>query len=406
MAMTQQKLQVYKVLVHRAFENILTSDQLKMAKSDGALKMLEAESDNDGSVDKLDTFLGWVKSSPLAMKYFSTNSTFEKIIDGTVSFTTAAAADPSTYIALHAETVANEEKLDGLLALRSLAVDPTFMDDGANLGAGSAGTVYSDANVMGLHTTWGSAKYKAIMNVGLLTTIKNESDTDYDTINEVAAVYSAWSTSVKVDKFFDTAKSMVEKGVTGLKFSDLMTYADDSDNFAKYTSDSAVKLMASTGGSWSAVTGLSSAAFDALTSKSAIKAIDDAGADFTTLDAIYTASTSKFDSMISDESINLVKKGYISFADLSTGYGTTYTTAADVKYNTIINSDYEFLFKNGVTYAHMGTAYDGGKLNGFTSEVDKILAESSSDYDGAFNALVGMDNTSDFAGLELLGDFA
>jgi len=403
MAITQQKLQVYKVLVQRAFENILTSSQISMAKSEGALKMLESESSNDGSVDKLDTYLTWIKTKPLAMKYFSTDSVFEKVIDGTVSFTTAAAGDPSTYIALHAEDTDNEPILDGLIALRRLGVDPTFKDDGANLGAGSAGTVYTDANVMGLHTTWGATKYSAIMNTGVLQTIKNDSDTNYDTINEVAAVYSAWTNSVSVSKFFSTMKKMVDNGVTTLKFSDLMTYADDTTNFAKYTSDNAIKLMASTGGSWAAVTGLSSTAFDDLTSKNAIKAITDAGADFTTLNTIYTASTDKFDAMISDEAINLVKKGYITFSNLSSGYGTTYTTAADVKFNTIVDTNYEFLFKNGVSYTNLATAYDDGKLNGFTSTVNKILLESPSDYNGAFAALVGMDNTSDFAGFELLG---
>lgn len=410
MAISNSKITQYQTLIDMRLGNVLDSTELKLAKNAETLKMYEAEAGGDGSADKLSDLLSWVQTKPLAMKYFTTvtdnQKDFISVIDGTATLATGAAKLPSTYITLHAETPGNEAKLDGLIALRSLDVDPTFKDDGANLAAGSGGTTLDDATVMALHGTWGATKYKNILNKGVLKAIENETDTDYDTLGEIDALYDAWANTVDKDVFLVGLKKMVDGGVTGIKFSELYSVAGSQADFDKYTSDAAVKLMASTGGTWAGVTGLSSAAFDACTSKDALTAIDKAGANFTLLSTVYAADTTKFDSLLAKNSLGLMTKGYsgIDYSGLSTGYGTTYTTAADVKYNTIVDPAYSDLFKNGASYANMASAYDAGKLSCFTKDVVGIMDDNSTDFNTTFGALVGMTSAGDFAGLETLGN--
>jgi hypothetical protein len=417
MSITQAKLDQYKALIASNLKNTLTSSQYAIATSDKAIKMLEAEAGGDGSTATgAATFVGWLKSNPKAMTFLTGSSDaakdFQNIISGNVTFTTAADALPSTYIALHAETPANEPKLAGLLALRNAGlgtgsgtgVDSTFKTDGANLGAGAAGTVLTDAYVMGLYATWGAAKFNAIFNNGTLKAIANESNASYDTIAEVAALYSAWSSTVSVSSFFAGLQKMVDAGVSGLKFSDLMGLANNATNFNKYTSDAAITLMASSGGSFSAVTGLSAAEFTALTSINAVNAIKHGGADYTLLHAVYTADTTKLNSLLSDNSLNLAMKGYtgVDIPALSTGYGTTYTLPADAKFNAVVDPGFYTLFANGTTYANVAAAHTANLLHGFTPAVIEQLVKDP----GNFNANVGVlvsGSLSDYSGLDAMG---
>lgn len=416
MAITQAKLDQYKALIASILKNGLTNSQYAVATSDNGLKMLEAEAGGDGSTATgAATYVGWLKNNPKAMAFLTGTSDaakdFQNIISGNVTFTTAADALPSTYIALHAESAANEPKLAGLLALRNAGlgtgsgtgVDSTFKADGANLGAGSAGTLLSDANVMGLYATWGAAKFNAIFNNGTLKAIANESNASYDTIAEVAAVYSAWTNTVSVSSFFAGLQKMVDSGVSGVKFSDLMGLANNATNFNKYTSDAAITLMASTGGSFSAVTGLSAAEFTALTSINAVNAIKHGGADYTLLHTVYTADTTKLNSLLSDNSLNLAMKGYsgINISTLSTGYGTTYTLAKDAQFNAIVDPDFYPLFANGTTYANVAAAYTANLLHGFTSEVIEQLVKDPANFNTNVGVLVG--SLSDYAGLDAVG---
>ena len=246
------------------------------------------------------------------------------IYNGALTFAAAARELPETYRALHAENVANEPALDGLFALRANSVDITVLTDTPNLtGTAGSGTAFTEANVMALLRTWGAAKYKAIMNFGTIAAIKAETDTNFDTLDEISAVYDSYSSAnqVPVSKFFETLDNLKRGGVTVL-FSELEVLKNDMTNFNKFTSPSAIKLMASTGGSWATVTGLTAQKFADLTSTNAIKAITNCGATYTSMNTIYTASTDKFSALLTDGSISLCSKGYagIDFAGLSTQY--------------------------------------------------------------------------------------
>jgi len=107
--------------------------------------------------------------------------------------------------------------------------------------------------------------------------------------------------------------------------------------------------------------------------------------------------------LLSDNSLNLAMKGYsgINMSTLSTGYGTTYTLAADAKFNAVVDPDFYPLFANGTTYAHVAAAYTAGLLHGFTPEVMAELAKDAANYDTNVNTLVG--TLADYAGLETLG---
>lgn len=404
-----QKITQYKVLITKDFGGAtLTPTQLAQGTMNDAIKMLEAESGGDGSVNTvMNTYIGWLQNNPLAMKFLTNPSTaesdFQNVISGNVSFTTAADGLPSTYIALHNEDTSKEAALAGLLALRNQGVDSTFKDDGANLGAGTAGNTLTDAYVMGLYNTWGATKFKDIMNDGVLKSIANETNASYDTLAEISAIYDAWANTVPVTAFFNAVNTMVSSGVTGLKFSEMMTLANNATNFAKYTAPASVTLMASTGGTFAGVTGLASAKFDALTSTNAINAIKNANANFTLLDAVYTASTTKFNSLLSNNSVNLATKGYagVDLPGLSTAYGTTYTLAADAKFNAIVNPTKYPLFASGITYATLSDAYDAGKINSITPDVLNILVQNDpSHVDANAAALVG--TLTDMSGFETI----
>lgn len=405
------KITQYKAQITKYFSNqkTLTPAQFSQAVASDAIKMLEAESGGNGSVNTtLATYVGWVQNNPLAMKFFTTASTaesdFQNVINGGIAtLTTGADILPSTYIALHAENTANEPKLAGLLALRNQGVDSTYKDDGANLGAGTAGNVLSDAYVMGLYGTWGAAKFNAIMNDGVLKSIVNESNALYDTLAEVSAVYDAWANTVSVSKFFNAINTMVTAGVSGLKFSDMMTLANNQTNFDKYTAAASVKLMASTGGTFAGVTGLSGAEFTALTSANAVNAIENGNANFTLLHTVYGASVMKLTALLSNDSVNLATKGYsgIDISTLSTAYGTTYTLAANTKYNTIVSSENYPLFASGITYATLATAYDNAKLHSITPDILNVLVQNDpASVDTNAAVLVG--TPANFGGLEVI----
>lgn len=405
------KINEYKVLIQTLLESSLTPTQLATAKSTAGVLMLEAETADAGDTSKIDTYKTWLTTKPLAMQFFTTAGTdaynnFHTTIYSTPA-TTAADALPSTYIALHAETKSNEAKIAGVLALRALGVDSTYGTTGANLGA-VGGTALSDAYVMGRYAAWGADKFTAIFSKGAIASIMNESDANYDTLAEVIAVYDAWSSATQVSarEFFAGLDKLYDGGVTGIKFSELYADYNNLANFRSHTADNTIKLMASTGGSWATVTGLGAAKYAALTTDNAAKAIASCGATYTAMDTVYTADTTKSGSLLSNDAVSLCSKGYsgITYAGLSTGYGTTYTTAKDVEFRQIVDPKYQDLFAAGVTYAHMAAAQQSGELACVhaNSEVNKMIIGSNAP-DTVFSALVGITSTDDFSGLQAIG---
>jgi hypothetical protein len=403
---TNQKITQYKAVITAKLKNSLNPGQYTQAMNDKFITMWDVES-GGGANNELATVLTWLKSAPLATKFFTTPSTAQTDFMTTIASTpaaTAADALPSTYIALHNENVANEPKIAGVLALRALGVDSTYKDDGANLGAGTSGAVLSDANVMALYATWGPTKFNAILNKNFLTSIVNESNTSYDTLSEVAALYSSWTNTVNVNTFFAGVSKLVGAGVSGLKFSDVMADANNVANFNLHTSDAVATLMASTGGSWSAVTGLSSAELTALTSPNVVNIIKHCGGTYTNLHAIYTADTTKFYSLTSNNATNLMLKGYsgVNLPGLSTAYGTTYTAVADAKFNNIVDPKYADLWAKGITYSTMSAAYDANDLKDITPDIVQTLyTNDPSNFDANVGVLVT--GTATFGGLETLG---
>ncbi len=409
MSITNAKIAEYQCVITNKLKNVLTPAQLTQAKKTDFIKMWEAEAGGNGSTDKLSVAISWLKAHPIACKFLTTPSVaegnFQEVITTTFP-TTAANGLPSTYIALHAENKANEPKLAGLLALRAHTVDSTYKDDGANLGAGSAGNALSDAYVMGLYTTWGATKFNTIFNKDFLTSIKNDSNASYNTLATISSVYTGWNHTVSVNDFFAGVTKLVKAGVSGLKFSDLMADADNQVNFNLHTSDAVATLMGSTGGSWSGVTGLSAPALSELTSPNAITIIKKCGGNFTNMSAVYNADITKFDSLTSQNAVQLMLKGYsgIDFPGLSTGYGTTYTLAADTAFNTIIDPDYNDLWANGVTYNNMKAINTSDRLKAFTSDIKGIMMTDAADYNQIAADLVG--GSMALGGLETLGDIA
>ncbi|MDF3048101.1 MAG: hypothetical protein K0R73_1219 [Candidatus Midichloriaceae bacterium] len=403
---TNQKITQYKAIITAKLKNSLTAAQYTQAMNDKFITMWDIES--GGSVsNKLSVVVDWLKNAPLASKFFTTTSTAQTDFMTTIASTpavTAADALPSTYTALHAETVANEPKIAGVLALRALGVDSTYMDDGANLGAGTAGAVLSSANVMALYTTWGATKFNAILNKNFLTSIVNETNAAYDTLAEVSAVYSAWTNTVNVNTFFAGVAKLVGAGVTGLQFSDVMADANNVANFNLHTSDAVATLMGSTGGTWAAVTALSAAELSALTSTNAINIIKHCGGTYTNLDAIYTADTTKFYSLTSNNATNLMLKGYagVDLPGLSTAYGTTYTAVADARFNNIVDPKYADLWAKGITYATMSSAYTANQLKDITPDITQVLYSGDPTNFNA-NVAVLVAASATFGGLETLG---
>lgn len=411
MSMTSAQITECQILISNGLQSL--GQKLSLAMKPDAIKMLFAQAGGDGSTDQLGTWLSWIKTKPLAMKFLTTPSisevNFQKVIDGSITFTTAADGLPATYIALHNENTTNESALAGLLALRALGVDSTYKDDGANLGAGTSGNVLSDAYVMGLYSTWGANKFNAVINTNVLKAVYNDTNANYNSVAGISALYSSWShTAVTATNFFNGLNKLVGAGVTGLKVSDLLILADNAANFTLYTSDPVVTLMASSGGSFSAITALSTAELAEHTSPAATTAIKSCGANYTLLHGVYAADTTKYSSLLSQDSLNLAKLGLpgINYSALSTFYGTTYTPAKDSKYNLVVGSANIPLIKNGVTLAHLGSAYDAGKLNNFAaSDVQKIISGDSLHADNAVNDLVAMTTSSDYGGLQNLGGF-
>jgi hypothetical protein len=379
MAITANKLKEAKFIIEHKFSKTLTGAQTKLALTDNAIKMLWSQGGDAGAnPSTVDTWKTWLTTKPLAMSYLTGSkpeiADFIKVIDGTVTpVTTAADALPATYVALHAETVANEPALKGLIALRVLGVDSTYGDGHANIG-GTTGAAQSDATVMGLYGTYGAAKFNAIYNKGVIKAIQLESDATKDTIAEVVAIYDgAWpTTNVKKADFFGTFNKFFDKGID-LKFSELHADVASPTNFAAHTSDNALKLMGTTGGSWATVSALASAKLAALTSASAITAIEKCSATFTLLSGVYDANLVKFNTLLSPNSLAICSKPSISnheYTDLSTGYGTTYTTAADDKFKLLTSPNALIAIdKCGATYSSMSTIHTASpaKLNALLS---------------------------------------
>jgi hypothetical protein len=258
---------------------------------------------------------------------------------------------------------------------------------------------------MGLYATWGKSKFNAIFDKNVLKAIKNESDALYNTVDEVADLYTAWTATVNKDTFFAGLSKLVGAGLTTLKFSELYAQANNATNFNLYTSDAAATLMGSAGATWTAATALSATVFSELTKPNAITAIKHGGATYTSMTTLYTADTTKYASLTSNNAVNLMAKGIsgADFAGLSTAYGTTYTTAKDVAFNEVINPANWELIEKGVTLAHMNAIQAAGLLKAFTPDIKAIMATNSANYDTIANDLVA---PADFAGFEAVGDIA
>ncbi len=396
-----------EIAIKGALGLTLTGTQKDLALKTNVLKMWWSESGGDGSAAKMDTLATWAKTKPLALNFLNQNDDFIKVIDGTTSFTTAANGLPSTYIALHAEDVTKEAPLKGLIALRVNAVDSTFGTTGANLGA-TGGTALADATVMGYHSTWGATKFNAIFNKGLIKAITVESDANYDTLAEVIAVYdAAWTNAVPKDTFFGAFTKFVEKGVN-LKFSELWADVNNLANFQSHTSDNAIKLMASTGGSWATITGLAAQKYADLTTANAATAIDKCGATYTSLNTIYTASSVKANTLLSDNAVKLcsLPTNSINTATQSTAYGTTYTTAKDIDFRAMVDPKYHELYTAGMTLTTAAALGDKLQCVGNNAQLKQNLILTGSDINTVLTDLNGLPDlvTSPtvFGGFEVL----
>lgn len=409
---TAAKRAEYQVLIQTKLEGVLTPAEIAKLQTTGAVNLIQAQSAGDGTTDVVATAVSWVKTYPKFFKY-STDTSKESFTDsqlvynGALTFAAAARELPETYRVLHAENVANEPALDGLFALRSNGVDVAVTIDEANLtAAAGTGAALTDANVMGFFSTWGAAKYKAIMSKGTLASIIAETDIAYDTLEEVIAVYDGYAAAnqVPIARFFE-ALDTLNRGGVAVQFSQLYAYRNDLTNFNKFTSAGAIKLMASAGGSFTTVTGLTAQKFADLTSTNAVKAITSCGATYTNMDAVYTASTDKFSGMMTDASVSLCAKGYagIDFAGLSTQYGTTYTPGAKKAYLDLVEPVNHDLFANGVTLANVAAAIAAGRDKCFTPVLKKIIFDSTASADTIYSDLVTMTGASAFAGLEDIG---
>jgi hypothetical protein len=404
MALSANKLKEYKVLIDAVLANKLTPGQLALAKEDGVVRMVEEQASHDGSSDVYATFETWVTSKPLALSFLKNNADFKATIESTPA-TTAADALPATYVTLHGETTSNEAKIAGVLALRALGVDSTYADGHANLG-GTAGTALSDANVVGLYSTYGATKFNAIFSKGVIKAIQNESDANYDTLAEVVAIYDAWGgggETVAVGDFFKALDDIYDAGYTGLKFSDLYADASSVTNFKAHTASNVVKLMASTGGTWSGVTGLAAQKFADMTTDNAVRAVEKCGATFTSIDNVYTASSTKANTLLSKSLVDLCSKGYtgFNFAGLSTAYGTTYTAAKDVEFRNIAGEAANWeLFGAGLTYANALAAGDKLKCVANDNGLKTLVVNS-----GIADTLISdLTTPADFGGIQSLGD--
>jgi len=452
-AITNNKLVAYKALVSAKLGKVLTSSQMKMAMNPTALKMMEYQSALKlGATNTVlnGQFIPWLTARPLAMKFFTelddvtredfliilkqgdTTSTPE--IWGAATALVAGTDDvPNTFVTLYNEDVTRGVLLKGLIALRSMNVASTHEDDGANLGAGSAGTAYTDTHVRtNLFNVWGANKFSDIMNKGVLISIAEETDTDYDTINEVAAVYDGWSATdeVPVRTFFQKlgqintyiykenlpASDATQASADSHNYvllSELYAYRNNLQDFNKFTSDAVQNLIAA-GGTFAGVVALSAAQFTAMTSANSIAAIKFCSATYTNLTTAYALGTSAYNSLTSDNAISLCKKGYANwaFSDLITGYGS-HNLDNQQKFMAIVDPKTHTYISKGVTYANLGTAHDAGLLNvmNHPKVMSQVLApETEGSVAGGavvintvYSNLVGLTSSSAYSGFELLG---
>jgi hypothetical protein len=410
---TNNRVAEYKAALRIAYKDLLTTDQLNTALSKNAIRLLDAQS-TGGTVDTMATYLSWIQTKPKAIKYLTKEAAIQTdlvavLTDAGLAALQAADILPATYITLHNEDITLEPKISGLIALRAANVGSNVLADTPNLtGTTGSGAALTDANVTGFYATWGADKYKAILNKSVLNSIVVETDTSYDTLAEVAALYSAWTNTIPAKSFFAGLAKVAAKDAT-VKFSDMMTYASDLPNFNLVTSDNAVKLMGTTGGSMATIVGmaLGSAKFKALTSAKAMEAIDKGAATYTLMNAAYTVSPYKLDAVLSDDARAVMRQGLagLDFSGLSTGYGGTYSTAADKKFRDVVKYGLDSgAFKKGITYANIAATYDTGKLGvlGY-AEVD-LLDDNGATANTVFAALVPA-TAANLAGYETLPEF-
>ncbi len=411
---TNNKVAEYKAAIRVAYNKLFTAAQLNMALEKNTIRLLDAQS-TGGTVNTTATYLSWIQTKPKAIKYLTKEASIQNdlvavLTDASLAALQAADKLPATYIALHNEDISNEVKINGLIGLRAANIGSNVRSDSLNLtGTGGTGTVLTDANIMTLYTTWGADKYKAIFNKNLLHSIVVETDIGYDTLAEISALYSTWSTTVPAKAFFNGVAKVGAKDAT-VKFSDMMAYASSPSNFNLVTSDNATKLMGTAGGSFAAVVGmtLGSDKFNALTSAKAMESIDKGGATFTLMDAAYTVSPYKFDALVSDDARAVQRQSIagLDFSGLSTAYGGAYSTAADKKFREIIKYGLDTgAFKKGITYANIGLAYDTGKLGALGyAEID-MLDDNGATANTVFGALVP-GTVTNLSGYETLPEFA
>lgn len=413
---TDAKRAAYQFLIQTKLSGVLTPAEIAKLQTTGAVNMIEAQAGGGGATDVVATVVNWVKTYPLFFKY-STDTSKESFTDsqlvynGALTFAAAARELPETYRALHGENRANEPALDGLFALRSNGVDVGTRVDTPNLtGTTGSGTALTDAAVVtgggSLFGTWGLVKYKAIMNKGVTAAIIAETDTTLDTIAEVSAVYDGYATGNQVprERLFEAIDTLTRGGVS-VQFSQIYALRNDMTNFNKLTSPGAIKLMASAGGSFATVSGLSAQKFADLTNTNAIRAIDKCAATYTALDTVYTANIDKYNALLTDASVSLCSKGYagIDYAGLSTHYGTTYTPAVKKAYLDLVEPVNHDLFANGVSLANVAAAITAGRAKCFTPVLKKIIFDSAAPAATIYNSLVGLAGTDPYSGLEDIG---
>ncbi len=412
---TNNKVAQYKVAIFTAYrDGLLNANQLNTALQKTSIRLLDSQS-TGGTVDTMATFLSWIQTKPLAIKFLTGNAAIQSNLIAVLTDTGLAAlqaADilPATYITLHNELISNEDKIAGVLALRAANVGSDVRDDEVNLtAAAGTGTVLTDANVMGLYTTWGVDKYKCIFNKALLNSIVVETVAGYDTLAEISTLYSAWTNTVNVKTFFTGVAKVAAKDATA-KFSDMIAYANNITNFNLITSDNAVKLMGTAGGTLATISGmtLGSDKFNKLTSAKAMEAIDKGGATYTLLNTAYTVSPYKVDAILSDDSRAVMRQSIagLDLSGLSAAYGGAYTTAADKKFRDVVKYGLDTgAFKKGVTYANVALAYDTGKLGSLDYAAINLMDDDGATANTVFAALVP-GTAANLGGYETLPEFA
>lgn len=397
-------------------------------------------------------------------------------VEATLAPTNAQAPSvvPNTYVLLHNNLVSNEAGLAGLIALRSLNVPATNYSNGVQLAVGTNAASFqlSDVNMLPiqsgsstatLYSTWGADKFKAIMNKGVLEAIRVDTLTDgYDTIDEVAAIYTAWtSTTVTAKSFFASLAKMnasveatilnaktVYKGAAAtadadqrqfdstamgqfVKVADLYQHIANATRYKAVTSDAFTALLGTQGATPVTFSTLNALAistttaniakYAALTSANVISLVKNAGATYYDLEAVYTADPDfKFKTLTSDNAVKLALKGYTTssaatayawdFPTMNTNYGTTYNAVKDQQFADIIAPANWPYMEQYVTYANLANAQARGLMKCMNSpEIqDNLLSTQTmgsvvggtASVNTMYGNLIGMGSASYYSGLE------